>query len=104
MKAQKGQINGIGLLFAGENTAHLMMGGMRANHTVCGQDTASSAFWNNVFLVKERASFHLKKILLINSQFLQSSQCEDEFCNTSSLQELAEKYCTYKMLYIHIVP
>lgn len=45
----------------GENAVHLMIGSMHANHTVCGQDTASSPFWNNVFLVKEIASFHLKK-------------------------------------------
>lgn len=51
----------MGLLFEGENTVHLMIGSMHASHTVCGQDTASSPFWNNMFLVKEIASFHLKK-------------------------------------------
>lgn len=46
----------------GENTVHHTIGSMHASHTVCGQDTASSPFWNNVFLVKEIASFDLKNL------------------------------------------
>lgn len=49
-------------LSEGENAAHPTIGSMHASHTVCGQGTASSPFWNNVFLVKEIASLDLKNL------------------------------------------